>query len=474
MYTFIGRDKELRTLQTAYESDRSELVVVYGRRRIGKTALMTQFCKDKAGVYFAAKRQDDAGQRQDFNETMKWAGAPVSRMLETLPNWEAGFRQLAALPGSGKKVMVLDEFPYMAEGNPTLPSLLQHLWDHELQSADVMIVLCGSALSFMEKEVLSEKSPLFGRATRTIKVEPMLFDDVRQFFPQYDAVGAVLAYSVLGGTPYALNCFDSNRSVEENIREQLLSPSGRLWDYPTQLIAQECREPGRFNDILRTVATGSRRFSEIASKTVIQSPNLPRYLRSLAEMGFVERSFPADQNFKEKANSQRGLYDIADNLVAFWYRYVWPNFSVLNMGGAELVWKHQVTPRLNEIASFPFEEVCRQYLEKLNLKEKLPFAASRIGRWWDKNEEIDILAVPFEGGARLFGECKFRQSEFALSDYVRLKKKAQAVPHEQAHYVLFSKSGFAPGLKLLAQDPNEHLTLVTLDEVADSVEKSFS
>ena len=154
MYTFIGRDKELRTLQTAYESDRSELVVVYGRRRIGKTALMTQFCKDKAGVYFAAKRQDDAGQRQDFNETMKRAGAPVSRMLETLPNWEAGFRQLAALPGSGRKVMVLDEFPYMAEGNPTLPSLLQHLWDHELQSADVMIVLCGSALSFMEKEVV--------------------------------------------------------------------------------------------------------------------------------------------------------------------------------------------------------------------------------------------------------------------------------------------------------------------------------
>ena len=370
---------------------------------------MTQFCKDKAGVYFAAKQQDDAGQRQDFNETMKRAGAPVSRMLETLPNWEAGFRQLAALPGSGKKVMVLDEFPYMAEGNPTLPSLLQHLWDHELQSADVMIVLCGSALSFMEKEVLSEKSPLFGRATRTIKVEPMLFDDVRQFFPQYDAVGAVLAYSVLGGTPYALNCFDSNRSVEENIREQLLSPSGRLWDYPTQLIAQECREPGRFNDILRTVATGSHRFSEIASKTVIQSPNLPRYLRSLAEMGFVERSFPADQSFKEKANSQRGLYDIADNLVAFWYRYVWPNFSVLNMGGAELVWKHQVAPRLNEIASFPFEEVCRQYLEKLNLKEKLPFAASRIGRWWDKNEEVDILAVPFEGGALLFGECNFRQ-----------------------------------------------------------------
>ena len=436
MYTFIGRDKELRTLQTAYESDRSELVVVYGRRRIGKTALMTQFCKDKAGVYFAAKRQDDAGQRQDFNETMKRAGAPVSRMLETLPNWEAGFRQLAALPGSGKKVMVLDEFPYMAEGNPTLPSLLQHLWDHELQSADVMIVLCGSALSFMEKEVLSEKSPLFGRATRTIKVEPMLFDDVRQFFPQYDAVGAVLAYSVLGGTPYALNCFDSNRSVEENIREQLLSPSGRLWDYPTQLIAQECREPGRFNDILRTVATGSRRFSEIASKTVIQSPT--------------------------------------DNLVAFWYRYVWPNFSVLNMGGAELVWKHQVAPRLNEIASFPFEEVCRQYLEKLNLKEKLPFAASRIGRWWDKNEQIDILAVPFEGGARLFGECKFRQSEFALGDYVRLKKKAQAVPHEQAYYVLFSKSEFAPSLKLLAQDPNEHLTLVTLEEVADSVEKNFS
>lgn len=327
MTRFIGRARELEALQEAYASNRAELVVVYGRRRLGKTSLLTQFCADKPSVFYPAKLQSNTMQLQDFSAMLKNAGAPLLQIIDSVPTWEAAFSQLGQIPCNGKRLIVIDEFPYMVEGDASIPSILQHLWDHELQKQNVMIVLCGSALAFMEKEVLSEKSPLFGRATRTIRVLPMDFADARLFFFDYSASDQVLAYSVLGGSPYCLQCFDPQVSLKDNVVRQLLSPRGFLWDFPQRAIIQECREPGRYNDIMRTIICGSRRFSEIAAKTVIESANLPRYLRVLSELGFVEREFPADHGIKEEANRQRGLYCLQDNLASFWYQYVWPTWQ---------------------------------------------------------------------------------------------------------------------------------------------------
>lgn len=471
MTRFIGRARELEALQEAYASNRAELVVVYGRRRLGKTSLLTQFCADKPSVFYPAKLQSNTMQLQDFSAMLKNAGAPLLQIIDSVPTWEAAFSQLGQIPCNGKRLIVIDEFPYMVEGDASIPSILQHLWDHELQKQNVMIVLCGSALAFMEKEVLSEKSPLFGRATRTIRVLPMDFADARLFFFDYSASDQVLAYSVLGGSPYCLQCFDPQASLKANVVRQLLSPRGFLWDFPQRAIIQECREPGRYNDIMRTIICGSRRFSEIAAKTVIESANLPRYLRVLSELGFVEREFPADHGIKEEANRQRGLYCLQDNLASFWYQYVWPNLAALTMGGEEFVWETQIAPKLNEIAAFPFEDVCRQYLWKLNIKHLLPFAARSIDRWWNKNEEIDLLAVPVQGDERLFGECKFRESRFDLGDLMNLKKKIELVPHSQAHFALFSKSGFTPAVEELARDPAEQITLFTLEDVVNGAEK---
>ena len=468
MFKFFGRVQELNTLETAYQSDQAELVVLYGRRRIGKTSLLSKFCQDKPSLYYSAKQVSDPIQLQDFSRRVIAAGAPLGRYVSSFETWETAFEQCSELAGKEKFLLILDEFPYMVQGNPSLASLLQHLWDHKLSQKNLMIVLCGSSMSFMEKEVLGEKSPLYGRATRTIKLSNMGYSEAMEFFPNFSTRDKILSYAVLGGSPYCLSCFDDSNSLKKNIIETILSPSGRLWDYPATLIHQECRDPSRYNDILTAVACGATKFSEIVSKTEILSANLPRFLSSLEEMGFIRREFSIDIPVKQKTIRQRGLYRLGDPFISFWYRYVWSNLDLLTMGGAEQLWEHLIEPELNEVASFPFEDICRQYLWAQNAKNDLPFLARNIGRWWNKSSEIDLLATSFNGNSGLFGECKFKNSPMTLRDYFALKQKAEELHFDEKYFVLFSLSGFSPELKQLAQNSEEGLRLVDAEELLNN------
>ena len=466
MTKFFGRFQELSTLETAYQSDRAEFIVLYGRRRIGKTSLLSKFCYGKPSLYFSAKQINDKIQLKDFSRRVIEAGAPLGRYVSSFETWDVAFEQCSALSTDKEKfVLILDEFPYMAEGNKSIASVLQHLWDHQLSRKNIMIVLCGSSMSFMEKEVLGEKSPLYGRATHTIKLGPMRYTEAMEFFPNYSTCDKILSYAVLGGSPYCLSCFDDHRSFKKNVIETILRPSGRLWDYPATLIHQECREPSRYNDILTAVACGATRFSELVSKTGIVSANLPRFLNNLEIMGFIRREFSIDTPVKKKSVRQRGLYRLGDPFVSFWYRYVWSNLDFLTMGGAEQLWKQLIEPQLNELASFPFEDMCRQYLWTQNVKNGLPFLASHIGRWWNKSSEIDLLALSFDGHSGLLGECKFKNSPMVLKDYLALKQKAEVLHFDKKYFMLFSLSGFSPELKQLAQNPRERLCLVEANEL---------
>lgn len=465
MAKFIGRQKELSILEKIYKSTEAELVVLYGRRRIGKTSLIGQFCRGKKYLYFACRQINDDIQRAEMSRQLIRMGAPLGKFVSVFDSWDTIFNQLGEITSDEKLICVIDEFPYAVENNSSIPSILQHAWDQYLTQKNIMLILCGSSMSFMEKEVLAEKSPLFGRATHTIKLTEMDFRETIDFFPNYSPVDRVLSYAVLGGSPYCLTCFNPDISFEENVVNTILMPSSSLWNYPNTIIHQECREPSRYNEILTAIAMGATRFSDLVSKTTITSSNLPRFLRNLEEMGFVKREFSTLTPIKQKAVTQRGLYRLSDPFVSFWYRYVWGNFDLLSLGGANIVFNEQVKPQINEMASLPFEEICRQFLWEKNLNMQLPFIVQKLGRWWSANEEIDLLGTSFNGQDLLFAECKFSNSPVSRSEYFKLREKSENFSAIKKHYVLFSKSGFTQDLIELSKDNDTNLRLVGLQEL---------
>ena len=219
---FIGREAELKFLQERYDKRKAQLVVLYGRRRVGKTETLREFCKDKPHVFFSCTQSTDRVQLSKFSRRMLQEDIPAKQYISEFSDWEAAFRSVADLPyGDKKKLLVIDEFPYMCKGNTSIPSILQNLWDAEFKDKNVMIVLCGSAMSFIEKELLAEENPLYGRSTGVYKMNPMGFYDAMRFFPNYSPLDKVYAYSVLGGIPHYLSQFDPDLSVGENIKENI-------------------------------------------------------------------------------------------------------------------------------------------------------------------------------------------------------------------------------------------------------------
>ena len=264
---FIGRESELNFLEERYSSNKGELVVLYGRRRVGKTETLKQFCKDKPHLFFSCRECTDKLQLKNFSEKLLKEKIPASAYISEFTDWEKAFRSITELPyGEKKKLVVIDEFPYMCKGNESIPSVLQNLWDDLLKDENIMLILCGSAMSFIEKELLAEKNPLYGRATGIYKMTEMGFYDAAKFVPDYSPKEKVIAYSILGGIPHYLNQFDGNRTLEENIKKSILSKGSALYSEVEFLLRQELRETPVYNSIIEAVALGNTKLNEISMK----------------------------------------------------------------------------------------------------------------------------------------------------------------------------------------------------------------
>ena len=312
---FIGRESELNFLEESYSSNKGELVVLYGRRRVGKTETLKQFCKDKPHLFFSCRECTDKLQLKNFSEKLLKEKIPASAYISEFTDWEKAFRSITELPyGEKKKLVVIDEFPYMCKGNESIPSVLQNLWDDLLKDENIMLILCGSAMSFIEKELLAEKSPLYGRATGIYKMTEMGFYDAAKFFPDYSPKEKVIAYSILGGIPHYLNQFDGNRTLEKNIKKSIFSKGCALYSEVEFLLRQELRETPVYNSIIEAVALGNTKLNEISVKSLIDDTSKTSvYLKNLIELGIIEREFSISESIKEKANSNKGLYRITDN-----------------------------------------------------------------------------------------------------------------------------------------------------------------
>lgn len=479
---FVGREAELGFFEDKYMEKKGQLIVLYGRRRVGKTETLREFCKDKPHVFFSCTQATDRMQLSKFSKRLLQEDIPARRYVSEFTDWEKAFCAVADLPyGDRKKLVVIDEFPYMCRGNKSIPSILQNLWDTVLKDSNVMIILCGSAMSFMEKELLAEKNPLYGRATGIYKMNAMGFYDAARFFPEYSERDKVLTYAVLGGIPHYLRQFDPEISVAENIKRNILTKGSALYSEVEFLLHQELRETQIYNSVIEAVALGNTKLNDISQKSLIEDTSKTSvYLKNLIELGIVRREFSVDAGVKERANANRGTYCLTDNFFRFWYAFGFANFSQLEDGDVKGVFDYLVEPALHEFASPVFEDICREFVRELQKKNALPFRYTKMGRWTGKTTvrdkerengfrtaetEIDLLAVGKDAGEYLVGECKFKKSPFTYSEYLNTVAKLMPLKEKaKFYYALFSESGFDERLEAEA---SEHLALYDLKAIVN-------
>jgi len=463
---FIDREEEMAHLERLYGSKRAEFFVLYGRRRVGKTKLLRAFCANRPHLFFVATLSSEAEQLATFSQALwRFSHAEVPDGF-TFPSWESALRALAELPG--RPIVVLDEFTYLISSNKAIPSILQKVWDERLSEANLMLVLCGSYIGIMEREVLGYQAPLYGRRTGSHLLLPLKLRGAAQFYPQYTPVQKLEAWAVLGGMPYYLSAFSDSTDVLANVRAQILDPHGVLCNEPQLLLMEELRAPQNYFSILRTIAQGHTRLGEIANAAGVgDATTAVRYLDTLREMRVVTRSVPATQARPEK--SRKGIYQIADHFFRFWFRYVHPFYSSLDMGLADTILAQQVRPTWEQYVGYAFEEAAREYVARLAEGGKLAIVPERIGSWWAPEAEIDLLALSDAQGAMLAGECKWSTKPVGTDILDSLKRKARNAQREgqwpQIAYMLFSRSGFTPTLRKVAEA--EGVQLVGVEDMLD-------
>ncbi|AEM74896.1 ATP-binding protein [Caldicellulosiruptor acetigenus] len=455
---FIGREYELQTLNKLYSEDRFHFVIIYGKRRVGKTTLLAEFCKDKPSIFFVAEEYNDKMALESFsNKILSYFG--LEGLLNGFESWEKAFLFLAQKAKDERLVVVIDEFPYMVNSNKSIPSILQRLIDHNLKNTKLFLIVCGSSVSFMEKEVLAYKSPLYGRRTAQIVVEPFNFFDSRKFFENFSFEEQVIAYGILGGIPQYLRIFDDRMDIYENIKTKILDKSSYLYEEPKLLIKQELREPALYNSIIEAIALGSSKLSEIATKVGVDTDKCAKYLSILIDLKIIEKLSPV----AEKEKSKKSIYRIKDNFFRFWYRFVFSNKELIEQGLADEVIEKKIKPFMSYFIGPVYEQVCIDYMKMLNKEKKLPFTFEKIGKWWGTNpikkceEEIDIVAIG-ENKA-IFGECKWKNKKMGISELHSLIEKSSIFNYEDKYYILFSKSGFEEDLMEAAKN-NERVILL--------------
>jgi hypothetical protein len=466
---FINRNAELEQLGHLYGSDRAELFVLYGRRRVGKTELLRAFCVDKPHIFFIATLSSDTEQLATFSQQIYGFSHSEVPAGFTFPSWDAAFQALADFPMQPRPIIILDEFTYLISGNKAIPSILQKVWDEKLKNTRLMLVLCGSYIGMMETEVLGYQAPLYGRRTASTLLRPLDLPSSSLFFPHYSHEEQFLAWSVLGGMPYYLRTFSDNQNIFSNIRQHILdTQTGALFNEPRLLLMEELREPRNYFSILRAIAQGRTRLNEITQASgVSEVTAVARYLDILQQMRLITRRVPATENQPEK--SKKGIYQIDDHFLRFWFRYIQPNQSGLDLGLADAILNQRILPDLDHFVSTAFEEAAIAFTARLAQTGGLTFLPERIGGWWDRDAEIDVLAINQTEKAALVGECKWSVNLVGTNILDDLKQKSQVLMKDygiqKVQFALFARIGFTPALEEKARV--EGIKLYTVDSLVN-------
>lgn len=453
MEKFVDRKSEMETLQNEYDRKGSSLVILYGRRRVGKTTLISEFIKDKEALFFLASEESEVQNRNVFKDKVAdFTGNSLLKNAE-VKSWDVIFKAVIDTEFERKPVVVIDEFQYIGKSNPAFPSIFQRIWEELLKNKSIMVILCGSLISMMESQTLSYNSPLYGRRTAQIRLKQIPFRYYHEFFPEKTRRQLIEMYSVTGGVPKYIELFSENRDIFRSIQTCVVNRSGYLYDEPHFLLQQEVSEVGSYFSVMKAIAAGNSKLSAISAMLEVKSTSLTKYLKTLIDLELLEREVPVTEDNPEK--SKRGLYKIKDNYIRFWFAFIYPNMSFIENGNDDIVMNQIKNNLLSRHTSFVYEDVCRERMWDLNAREVWPFHFSKIGRWWDGKNEIDIAALDPDGKNLILGECKYWQKPVGINILYELEQKSASVgwKRENRHiwYVLFGAAGFTEELKELAK-----------------------
>lgn len=454
MRIFIDREAELQALEREYAREGSSFVVVYGRRRVGKTELISRFIRNRRSLYYLATEEPELQNLESFQSVA--ADFLHSDLLRAarISRWEDVFREIARTcgPTDERAVIVIDEFQYLGRANPAYPSIFQRIWDTMLKDANVMLVLCGSLISLMRNQVLSEESPLYGRRTAQIRMRQIPFSHYREFLPGRSTRELVERYAVTGGVPKYIELFEDEKDVYSAISANVLDRSGFLYDEPNFLLQREVPDVGTYFALIRAIAGGAHRPSEISRSFGIKQTSLNKYLKTLIDLDVLERQVPVTESNPDK--SKKSLYRIKDNFLQFWFRFVLPNLSYLETGRTAIVEKRIREHFIDGHVAYVYEDVCRERLWGLADSGELGFVPERVGRWWSGRDEIDVVGLSASEGRAVWGECKFWKDPVGANVLRALEEKAARVPWERDRrtdaFALFSASGFTDELREIA------------------------
>ncbi len=445
MEQFIDRESEMETLQNEYNRNGSTLI--------------SEFIKDKPALFFLASEESEAQNRNAFKD--KAADFLESELLKNadIKNWEVIFKTIADTSFDSKPVIVIDEFQYIGKSNPAFPSIFQRIWEETLKDKPVMVILCGSLISMMKSQTLSYNSPLYGRRTAQIRLKQIPFRYYQEFFPGKNRRELIEMYSVTGGVPKYIELFSETDDIYKSIQRCVLNRSGYLYDEPHFLLQQEVTEIGSYFSIIKAIAAGNSKLSAISTVLEIKSTGLTKYLKTLIDLDILEREVPVTEENPEK--SKKGLYRIKDNYIRFWFAFVYPNMSFIESGNSRIVMNKIRKGLISGHTAFVYEDVCRERMWDLNAEDCWPFHFSKIGRWWDGKNEIDIAAIDPEEKNLILGECKFWQEPVGINIFRELEQKSGSVDWQKQNrhvwFVLFSSAGFTEELKELAAERDDLL-----------------
>ena len=436
---FANRHKELQLLNDEYTSEKFSFSVLYGRRRVGKTTLLKEFIKDKPSIYFLVTLEN-------FNIVLKRLQNIVADFLQDsflksleLKDIKQLFEYLTQKEYEEKLIIIIDEFQYLTKLDNSIPSQFQYIVDELLKNKNIHLVLCGSIISMMYEQTLSYNSPLYGRRTSAIKLEAIEFNYLKEFFPNKSNEELIELYSILYGVPKYLEMFTDSGDIFKNIEKNILNPSGYLYNEPQFILQNEVNEPITYFSILEIIANGEHKIGNIASKLGKNVQNITSFISKLIELDIIYKDVPVTETNPLK--SKKGLYFIKDNFFRFWFTYVLPYKSQLEMGNTNNVLK-KIKENFNGFVSPVYENLAISYMLKNH-------DLLKCGRWWDKNEEIDALGIGED--FLIAGECKYSNKKVGTDILHDLQKKAKKIDSNLPvkHYMLFSKSGFTDELKKL-------------------------
>lgn len=468
---FIGRKNELHTLNTEYNCN-SSFVVIYGRRRVGKTTLIKEFLKNKSAFYYLATEElESQSMKRLANVIARTTKNTLLQKIE-FTDWLDLFQLIADYKPEEKKVLVIDEFPYLVRTNSAFPSILQNAWDEFLKDSNVMLILSGSLIGMMQKHALSYDSPLYGRRTAQMRLTPLPFTSIyeTQNLPFEQAVEQ---FALTGGVPKYLEFFEDGRPLEEQLKDAVFSKNGFLYEEPNFLLKSEFLTAVNYFSIIKTIADGNHKLGKIASALGQESSSLTPYLSTLSDLGFIEKRTPITEKNPEK--SRKGLYFIADNFLRFWFCYVYPYKGELELDNMQIVLDEIHKDFKEKFVAFAYEDICKDIFAKLCSNNAISFVPSRIGSYWlndyDGDTEINVMSVDHQNKQVFAGECKYHTKPVDAPVYFALKEKVdnaaeirKSFPKYNVIYGLFSKSGFTKRMLDIAKE-NPNILLIHEDRL---------